>query len=353
MAEFRYAIRVCRLCGHGFVRHGYGDGHIRALYDRPQTAEFWSWQDHDPLDPYRDMVRYCGDALAAAPRIVDFGCGLGEVLGILRSEHGIPADRLLGVDFARPPGFGEFPFRSLDLNLAEAESFPGFDFALCAHVLEHVPEPRRLLTCLALAAEEGAHLYLETPDHGRLDRATWLSSNLYNAQHIQYFHRGSLTLLAESCGWEVERSESAQFGFVPRARLVAHRRASGDVAGNTRVYLDAADAARDGLAKAILTTLGRVGVLSVWGTGGDLRFAAADNQDLHAALRQSSVRLCDAALAGQTVFGRIVEPVEALKADDAPIVLTPRSARTRNRIREAIADLGIDLARIIDPYPRD
>jgi len=111
-------------------------------------------------------------------RIIDFGSGLGQftramaravprgrVLGIERDEKQLAeAQRLAAGDDAN------FEFRRgdvLDLELA-ADEWGSFDVAHARFILEHVPDPLRVVKTMLQAVKPGGRIVLADDDHGVL-----------------------------------------------------------------------------------------------------------------------------------------------------------------------------------------
>jgi SAM-dependent methyltransferase len=173
-------------------------------------------------------------ALYARPlegvRAVDFGCGWGDVLAMIRS----PGVSVIGVEqnetqvaFARAHGV------EVRADVSEIEP-ASVDFVLSNQVLEHVADPRAVLTSLRRLMRDGALAFFSVPDFSRFD---WKAAQrtvdsggsitrLVNPwEHLNYFDRRSFAHLLEETGFRPEpaslrdRAETA-------ARL-ALRRATG------------------------------------------------------------------------------------------------------------------------------
>jgi len=113
--------------------------------------------------------------LPAEARILDVGCGTGEIVLRLADER--PRARLVGVDLhephleyarARCKAFGaRVEFRRADafeLDFADAS----FDLTLCRHMLQAVPEPRRVLAEMKRVTRRGGWLHLVAEDYGMI-----------------------------------------------------------------------------------------------------------------------------------------------------------------------------------------
>src|SRR4051812_21928058 len=122
------------------------------------------WPQEEPL-----FQRY---ALPANARILDAGCGTGEIT--MRLAQRFPAARLLGVDLIdehlerariRCAPFGDrtrFEHRSIfELGLPDAS----FDLVVCRHVSQAIPHPERAFAELARVTRGGGWLHLLSEDY--------------------------------------------------------------------------------------------------------------------------------------------------------------------------------------------
>jgi ubiquinone/menaquinone biosynthesis C-methylase UbiE len=102
-------------------------------------------------------------------RLVDIGCGDGALCGVIAKELGCEvtgvdpsadAIRFAGEEFARRGLAGEFV-------RADGYRYPfpdaAFDAAVCSDVIEHVQEPRALLSEIRRLLRPGGALVLTTP----------------------------------------------------------------------------------------------------------------------------------------------------------------------------------------------
>lgn len=125
------------------------------------------WPQEQPL--------FARHALPERARILDIGCGTGEIL--LRLASACPGASLIGVDLhephlalARERGrtFGSrIEFRTGD---AFALDFPDgtFDLTICRHMLQAVPEPRLVLAEMKRVTRPGGRLHVVAEDYGMI-----------------------------------------------------------------------------------------------------------------------------------------------------------------------------------------
>jgi ubiquinone/menaquinone biosynthesis C-methylase UbiE len=125
------------------------------------------WPQEAPL-----FARY---TLPHDPRILDAGCGTGEIASRLAELY--PDARVLGVDIIEPhlalarsryahlaPRL-EFEHQSVFELRAEDATF---DLAVCRHVIQSIPHPDRVLAELKRVTRPGGWLHLIAEDYGML-----------------------------------------------------------------------------------------------------------------------------------------------------------------------------------------
>jgi ubiquinone/menaquinone biosynthesis C-methylase UbiE len=114
-------------------------------------------------------------ALPAEPRILDAGCGTGEISS--RLAELFPRARVLGVDIV-DHHLDLARSRHADLAprlMFEHQSIFGldaadrtFDLVVCRHVLHSIPNPDRVIAELARVTRPGGYLHLIPEDYGML-----------------------------------------------------------------------------------------------------------------------------------------------------------------------------------------
>jgi SAM-dependent methyltransferase len=131
-------------------------------------------------------------------RLLDFGCGSGAFLTALAGAE--PAIALFGSDAFRPMA----ECRGFQwVEPEELEDVPPFDWITLAHVLEHVPDPERLLARLTgrLDGDSGG-IWIATPnaDSFLLAAAGRFARDLDFPRHRIVFSRFDLERLVSRCG---------------------------------------------------------------------------------------------------------------------------------------------------------
>jgi SAM-dependent methyltransferase len=128
-----------------------------------QAEALWP-QEAPLLDRYR---------LPAAPRILDAGCGTGEIASRLALRW--PRGEVLGVDvlegslrLARQRHAALAPRLRFEQRSVFALGLPdgAFDLTVCRHVIQSIPHPDRVLAELVRVTRPGGRLHLLAEDYG-------------------------------------------------------------------------------------------------------------------------------------------------------------------------------------------
>jgi SAM-dependent methyltransferase len=181
-----------RLTGDALNRH-YADSYARD----PRSA----WRELGAREKARSVLRLVDPPVGS---VVDVGCGEGSLFAAL--DGSLPASSYVGYDVS-PAAIETARAREhqtpVTFEVFAGERIPredgAFDLAILSHVLEHVAEPRMLLTETARVARR---VVLEVPLelHLRSRRFEWDDTG-----HINVFNRRSIRYLVESCGLDIQR----------------------------------------------------------------------------------------------------------------------------------------------------
>ncbi|MDB5366120.1 MAG: Methyltransferase type 12 [Rhodospirillales bacterium] len=342
---------ACRTCGHVRIVTPYDAEIIADLYKDAEPV-FWDDRGTDATSVYRDMLTFCGPALLrrTGGSVVDFGCGHGDLLALMRDEYGV-ADGI-GVDFQRLVGDG-VRFVAGDLNrLDDGVLAPlgTIRFAFATHLLEHLLDPRGFLRAVRRAMEADGHLYIEVPDNDVIvAHEIGRMNGLFNAQHVQYWTARNLTALLATTGFAVERMETVRSGYIPRLKILARARSTDAPAGIVSFAFERMCDLRAEVTASILAHA-QQGTLCLWGLGIDFHRLRRESAAFDALVRSSGVLLFDLGLAGGTVDGIEVRSPDELASLPHAVVLLPGPADVRGKMRAYAARCGIAEQRIFDPY---
>jgi SAM-dependent methyltransferase len=177
-----------------------------SLADRAEAERLGRWRALGARSKGAHVAALCERAGLRPRTLVEIGCGDGSLLGEL-SARGV-ARALDGFELSAPAA-----------ELARARDIPGagrieaydgahvpaadgaYDLAVLSHVLEHVPEPARLL---AEAARVAAWVAVEVPlEANRSAARPAKRAEAARIGHIQAFGRGDVRALVAGAGLRV------------------------------------------------------------------------------------------------------------------------------------------------------
>jgi SAM-dependent methyltransferase len=161
----------------------------RASYDKLAAAYMAHWRETGsnpfiPDDEAQEQDKRTAELIRqfvpAGSRILDVGCAVGNVLGMLPEydRHGIDiAEAYLEV--ARQ--------RGLNATVGEAEHLPypddSFDAALAADIFEHVIDPNLVAAEMLRVVRPGGLLFIRSPDSE--DMTGWVDYTVYEYTHLR------------------------------------------------------------------------------------------------------------------------------------------------------------------------
>lgn len=223
-----YGIDACAGCSVAFTNPRPLEEELPKLYARRDTTDFprmggfvQRLRDY-AIDRY--LARQLRNRLAEGKETfsaLDYGCGDGALVrGLVRlgSQHDRPI-RVTAVDFhdtappalaAAGPAVGYVPNAAWHRN-------PGqYDAIFLRHVLEHHPQPLRLLADLAAALRPGGTLHIEVPNR----RSVWARifgrcySAYYLPRHLFHFDRASLADTLRRTGFREAKVKLGHHPFI-------------------------------------------------------------------------------------------------------------------------------------------
>ena len=140
--------------------------------------------------------------------VLDYGCGSGAWLTQMKAIR--PELELVGTDLVCP-SFQSLPFRWISLDRVDEEKGL-FEWITLSHVLEHLPDPLKVLQELVQCLAPGGSIWIATPN-----AESYLFLSLYGRardadfpRHRQIFSRKALEALLIECGLEVRLEQPSR-----------------------------------------------------------------------------------------------------------------------------------------------
>lgn len=197
----KYAFDIVRhVLTYRLHRIGFGSGHLAFATDEYEAKE----DDDTSHSMIVDMVD------RSERTILDLGCGPGHLAQRLR-DHG---HRVVGIDVVESPGVrtrtDDFEVADLGHGLPAGVDGP-FDVILAGDVLEHLPEPERLLDELRSRLAPGGEIIASVPNfvhwYPRLrvlvGRFGYDRRGILDRGHLRFFTRSTFAAMAGDAGFEV------------------------------------------------------------------------------------------------------------------------------------------------------
>jgi len=131
------------------------------------------------------------------PRMLDVGCGAGELVYLMRRD-GVDASGLEpGIEFAEfARTVLRVPIQTAAVDAATV-SDASLDLVTMFHALEHVPDPRSTLDTARGWLKRGGRLVVEVPNIAALVQAP---SHQYHYAHLHHFTGSTLGALGQAAG---------------------------------------------------------------------------------------------------------------------------------------------------------
>ncbi len=218
-----FELMKCRSCNMKWHRHILDDEGLYTLYgewaDAGQARRFEAAHAPDKHDRTAQLaqmaklilrLRHLTGNDRAAPRLMDFGCGDGDLLRVART-FGMNAT---GVDMsasrseaARREGLVIHP----DLETLDKTEQAPFDAIVMSQVLEHLAEPDAFLGSMRARLRPGGILFVAVPDTEGVEvpRNFHEFTLVQPVEHINAFTPSSLRAIAARHGLTPVRRPSA------------------------------------------------------------------------------------------------------------------------------------------------
>jgi methionine biosynthesis protein MetW len=160
---------------------------------------------------YMELVSLCASEICENDRVLDFGCGTGDLLSELRdvckiNEVGIDISEH-AIEVARKRGVNAISFYLQDQE--DLLQFGHFDVAITTEVLEHIQMAEIVLIALSKVADKvlvsipntGYYAYRLRLLAGRFPRQ-WI---IHPAEHVRFWTLADFRMTAQITGYEIKR----------------------------------------------------------------------------------------------------------------------------------------------------
>ena len=228
-----FPIEKCSKCDFVYAGRMPKPKFLDYVYDQLIDIEVARRESYSPqnIAARMDYMRTFLGLLGDGGKVLDYGCGFGPSLALLRN---IPGISVFGFETSAARVREISIWHStvtLDLNCVR-EHGP-FDAIILDNVLEHVPNPRETVQSIATLCLPGTLLYVSVPDAGKryldaqiaLNRESKLLAMDINPwEHLSYFDLPHLDELMASAGFIALRAaqlpSEVRIGLRPLGNII-------------------------------------------------------------------------------------------------------------------------------------
>ena len=205
-----FPIERCSNCAFVYAGRMPNPGFLDYVYDQLIDIEAARCESYSPhniatrMEYLPTLLRLLGKG----GKVLDYGCGFGPSLALLRNIQGIET---FGFETSVTRVQELSIWHSMvTLDFNRVREHGPFDAVILDNVLEHVPNPRETVQSIAKLCREDAFLYVSVPDVSQsyLDAQIALSRKLKLLamdinpwEHLNYFDLSHLDALMESVGF--------------------------------------------------------------------------------------------------------------------------------------------------------
>ena len=195
---------MCECCGLVWTNPRPSDEDVDRYYARNYRADYAHRRAPSTRKVLRGLMgaderrRALQPRLAASNRVLDVGCGAGEFVYLLRRQGVDAAGIEPGeeyADFSRQVLGVPIQTATVDSAIVEPASQ---DLVTMFHMLEHVADPRRVLTAVRGWLRVGGFLVVEVPN---VESTAQAPHHRFHFAHLYSFSPATLTALGESVGF--------------------------------------------------------------------------------------------------------------------------------------------------------
>lgn len=345
-----YPVSLCRNCGHVQIAVCYDDKLLSQLYFHShQEAILWDESLIGSSVPYQQMVSFFSEYLTPNSTLVDFGCGMGDLLLAAKSNQPKSNLKLVGVDFNNRINNKNISYLSADLNAMgtiKDELWPkGIDVACASHVLEHLVNPVDFLNYITKRLSKNGKLFIEVPNFSSLhDASTSGLNHLINLQHIHYYTADSISQIARQSGLKVEKIKQFTTGYIPRLQVLLTKstleaeippKVQQTATKSVLNTIKQSQIKRKSLAKIILQSSHDNSLTGLWGIGADFYLLIKENPEIANAIKSHQIELFDYGLEGHRYLLQTIRSSAEIPKFNSPVFMTPLFSATRIKMHLA------------------
>ena len=215
-----YDITTCSICGFAFADTTSKQEDYNAYY---KSDNCYSYEGEIKSEQKKQsiycMTEFLSKHISKDDRILDIGCGSGDLLIALRNNG---YKELTGLDPAEASVqcLIKEGIKGIKRNIFEICDSNGekFDVIVSTCVLEHICDLNGFINIALSYLREGGKIFIVVPAVEGFEKYYQSKPNYFNHEHINYFSKNSLTNLMGSHGCESIHKNNGEF-YVVEPRL--------------------------------------------------------------------------------------------------------------------------------------
>jgi 2-polyprenyl-3-methyl-5-hydroxy-6-metoxy-1,4-benzoquinol methylase len=182
---------------HDFYNSTFYSNYRRAENDRARAEPYFM------ISMYTDKHSIARRVAEKKPQsVLDYGCGSGAFLALLRDKYGVA--KVEGLEVSEPA-------REVAINRYSLEVVPSpealhreaYDFLLLMEVIEHVPDPMEFFASVSERVSSGGYVLITTPAVDNLiGRRAQICTHYTAPSHLTLFTSKALQVLLDRSGFE-------------------------------------------------------------------------------------------------------------------------------------------------------
>jgi 2-polyprenyl-3-methyl-5-hydroxy-6-metoxy-1,4-benzoquinol methylase len=182
---------------HDFYNSTFYSNYRRAENDQARIEPYFM------ISMYTDKHSIARQVAARKPQsVLDYGCGSGAFLALLRDKYGVA--KVEGLEVSEPAR--EVAINRYSLEVApspEALHQEVYDFVLLMEVIEHVPDPMEFFASVSERVPIGGYVLITTPAVDNIiGRRAQICAHYTAPSHLTLFTAKALQVLLDRSGFE-------------------------------------------------------------------------------------------------------------------------------------------------------
>jgi 2-polyprenyl-3-methyl-5-hydroxy-6-metoxy-1,4-benzoquinol methylase len=204
----KFQVVKCRNCGLIYINPRPKQEEIGNFY--PEES-YWGCLGQNErskkeiLENYGEIYQLVKDCKPRPGRVLDVGCGSGELLSLLKKDGW----QCFGVEINPKAASYVKKLWQIDVKNKELKKndFPAknFDVIVLSHVLEHLPDPIQTLKIVRTALKDDGTLVIAVPNirsiNAKIFRSYWYALDV--PRHLLHFNSETLQKMLRRAGFKI------------------------------------------------------------------------------------------------------------------------------------------------------